>query len=357
VSLTVLSVAYPFAPVGPDAVGGAEQVLTQLERALVKAGHRSIVIACEGSQAAGTLLTVPAYSGVLDDKKEIAWAHHRDVLAQALARYPVDIVHMHGIDYFAYLPAPGVPVLCTLHGPMTWYPWEALWPGRPDTWLHCVSESQHATVMNGMPVLAPIENGVPIDDLQGRHAKRDFALFLGRICPEKGVHLAIDAAKAADVPLLIAGEIFGYEAHRKYFTEEIEPRLDAKRRYLGPAGFARKRRLLNAARCLLVASPEAETSSLVTREAIACGTPVIAFPNGALPESVRDGRTGFLVDDVAGMARAIGRSREIDPETCRRFARDHFSIERMRARYVETYGAVIKSARRAVRSARVSGAA
>lgn len=356
-TLTVLSVAYPFAPVGLDAVGGAEQVLSQLDHALVKAGHRSIVVACEGSKAAGTLVPVPAIAPPLDGLKEAAWESHRRTIAAALDQWPVDIVHMHGLDYFAYLPAPGIPVLCTLHCPLTWYPWEALWPGRPDTWLHCVSQTQQATLMPKMPVLAPIENGVPVDALQARHAKRDFALSLGRICPEKGVHLAITAAKEADLPLLIAGEVFGYEAHRSYFADVVEPLLDAKRRYIGPVGFARKRRLLTAARCLLVASPEAETSSLVAREALACGTPVIAFANGALPESVHDGRTGFLVEDVSAMAAAIRRAGDIDPAVCRGFARDHFSFDRMVARYLETYEAVIATARLAARPARAFGAA
>lgn len=356
-TLTVLSVAYPFAPVGPDAVGGAEQVLSQLDRALVRAGHRSIVIACERSQAADVLVTVPGYPGSLDGRKEVAWDLHRRAIAEVLARHPVDIVHMHGIDFFAYLPEPGVPVLATLHGPLSWYPHEALFPDRPDTWLHCVSDTQHATVRDGMPMVAPIENGVPVDELQGPHAKRGFALFLGRICPEKGVHLAVEAAKAADVPLLVAGEIFAYEAHQRYFVEEVAPLLDAERRYVGPAGFARKRRLLNAARCLLVTSPEAETSSLVTREAIAAGTPVIAFPNGALPESVRDGRTGFLVRDVAEMAAAIPRAGEIERETCRAFARQHFSFDRMVSRYVGTYEAIVRTARRSVRRAGAKGAA
>ena len=248
-TLTILSVAYPLAPVGIDAGGGAEQVLTALDRALVTAGHRSLVVACAGSSAFGQLIEVSREGGLLDQAaRERAWARHRAAITAALARWPVDLVHMHGIDFDAYLPAPGVPVLATLHLPPSWYPPEALRPKRPDTWLNCVSAAQHAACPSTPNLLAPISNGVAVEALAARHAKRGFALVVCRICPEKGVHLAIEAAKTAGVTLLIAGEVSGYEAHRRYFAEEVAPRLDRRRRFNGPVGFARKRRLMTAAR-------------------------------------------------------------------------------------------------------------
>jgi glycosyltransferase involved in cell wall biosynthesis len=208
-----------------------------------------------------------------------------------------------------------------------------------------VSEAQHRDCPPGLALLPPIPNGVDVDAFAGRHAKRSFALMLGRICPEKGVHLALDAAKQAGIPLLIAGEVYGYAAHRRYFDDEVRPRLDRQRRFLGPVGFARKRRLLNAARCLLVASLAPETSSLVAREAAAAGTPVIAFPNGALAETVEHGRTGFLVDDVGAMAAAIGHAGALDSETCRHVARERFRADTMIAAYLDVYARL--AARRA----------
>jgi glycosyltransferase involved in cell wall biosynthesis len=161
---------------------------------------------------------------------------------------------------------------------------------------------------------------------------------LGRICPEKGFHLALDAAIEAGTPLLLAGEIFRYQAHERYFWEEIQPRLNGStRRFLGPVGVARKRRLLAGARCLLVPSLVPETSSLVSMEALACGTPVVAFPSGALAEIVDHGRTGFLVKDFREMAEAIRAVGTIDPEECRRAARERFSSKRMLERYLEMY--------------------
>ncbi|HEX2135708.1 MAG TPA: glycosyltransferase [Microvirga sp.] len=337
-TLTVLNVAYPFAPVSVDAVGGAEQVLARLDLALARAGHRSLVIACEGSRTAGALLPLPCPRGAVDDAARSA-AHERmrEIIAVALRRRPVDLVHLHGVDFHAYLPPPGVPALATLHLPPGFYAPEALAPARPDTWLHAVSHAQHAACPPSPVLLPPIENGVPVEELAARHAKRRFALVLGRICPEKGVHLAIEAARQADMPLVIAGEVFPYEAHRRYFEEEVRPRLDGRRRFIGPIGFARKRRLLTAAQCLLVPSLAPETSSLVAREAIACGTPVIAFPNGALPETVDDGRTGFLVGDVDAMARAIAAAPRLSPALCRRIARERFSEARMIERYFALY--------------------
>ena len=339
-SLTVLSVAYPLARVSPDSTGGSEQVLSTLDRALVAGGHRSIVVAPEGSRVAGKLAPIPWATGTLDERaKAEAQAANRAAIARVLARAAVDLVHLHGIDFDAYLPPPGPPVLATLHLPPAWYGAGALRPVRPRTFLNCVSAAQHAICPPSPALAEPIENGVPVARLAAaRHARRGFALLLGRICPEKGIHLALDAAHRADVPLLVAGEVYGYAAHRDYFETEVRPRLDARRRFIGPVGFARKRRLLSAARCLLVPSLAEETSSLVVREAAACGTPVVAFPNGAIAAAVIEGVTGYLVDGSDAMAEAIGRVGAIDPERCRAMARDRFDEAAMVARYLSLYG-------------------
>ncbi len=346
-SLTILSVAYPLAPVGRDACGGAEQVLAALDRALSAAGHRSIVVAQEGSEVTGVLASVPRRVRRLSDAvREACWPAHAEAIRTALRRWPVDLVHMHGLDFCSYLPPPGPPVLATLHLPPSWHPCEALRPTRPDTWINCVSMAAHRDCPKGPALLPPIENGVPVAALgPTRHAKRSFALFLGRICPEKGVHLAVEAAKRAGISLLVAGEVYPYEAHERYFAEEVAPALDPQRRFIGPVGFARKRRLLSAARCVLIPSLAAETSSLVAREAAACGTPVVAFPSGALGETIEHGRTGFLVDDVQAMADAIRACGGIDPEACRRTARRRFSLEAMTSRYLALYAELARSRR------------
>lgn len=337
-SLTILSIAYPFASVGPDAVGGAEQILSHLDRVLTRSGHTSLVIAREDSIVEGIRISVPRIDGTIDAAKRTA-AHEylRRAIRQALGRWNVDVVHMHGIDFASDLPSAGVPVLATLHLPVDWYPAGALYPSRPQTWLNCVSRAQHANCRANPKLLPPIENGVDLDTFAHSFRKRDFALMLTRICPEKGIHLAIEAAKQADVPLLIAGDVFPYSEHRRYFAEAVAPRLNRRCRFIGPVGSTRKGRLLASARGVLVPSLVPETSSLVACEALSSGTPVVAFSRGALPDIVEHGRTGFLVRTVEEMAIALTEVNHLAPETCRAVARQRFSDRRMAARYLSVY--------------------
>lgn len=343
--LTVLSVAFPLTPVGPDAVGGAEQVLANMDAELTARGHRSIVVAAEGSEASGELVPVPAWSGDLcDEVRQWAREQHRRAIQQALRERPVDIVHIHGFDWYAYMPAGRVPVLATLHLPPAWYPQDAWLMERECSWLNCVSHSQRASCRASHMPVAVVENGVPLARLRTRVRKRNYAVALGRICPEKGFHLALDSCRRADVPMFLAGGLFRYETHVRYFEEEIRPRLDTRRRYIGPASLARKRRLLAGARCLLVPSLAPETSSLVSMEALACGTPVVAFGSGALPEIVEHGRTGFIVRDADEMTEALDCVHAIDPEECRKVARERFSAARMANDYIALYERMLAAA-------------
>lgn len=344
----MLNVAYPFAPIGPDAVGGAEQIVTQLDAALAHDGHESIVMACEGSVTNGILLATRKPSGILSEaERRSIHEQYRYTMDKFLEKWPIDLIHMHGVDFYEYLPPPGVPVLVTLHLPVHWYPKKIFHLERPRTYLHCVSTRQHGCCPPCTNLLGEIENGVPSELLASRHARRNFVVTMGRICPEKGFHLALEAAKRAQTPLLLAGEIFRYEAHESYFKDEIAPRLDRLRRFIGPIGFRRKRRLLSSARCLLAPSLAPETSSLVAMESLACGTPVIAFRTGALADIVEDGKTGFLVDDEREMAEAIPAARSLDRDLCRQVARERFSQLDMIQKYFSAYEGLVTEARAA----------
>lgn len=335
-SFTVLSVAYPLAPVSPDATGGAEQVLAALDRAFLRRGLRSLVVAREDSRVAGMLIPLPNRPGPLDETaREAARAAAREAIAAALRNYQVDLVHLHGIDFHAYLPA-GVPVLSTLHLPPAWYPPQVFADFR--TYLNCVSSSQQRACPPCPRLLDPIPNGIDPALFLSSADKQDYALALGRICPEKGFHLALDAAQQAGIRLVLAGELYPYPEHLQYFEEQIRPRLDGQTRlWIGAASLARKRELLARARCVLIPSPVAETSSLVAMEATASGTPVIAYPKGALTDLVEHGETGFLVHDVAGMARAIAAASTLSPATCRLWAEERFSVSRTVEGYLDAY--------------------
>jgi glycosyltransferase involved in cell wall biosynthesis len=251
---------------------------------------------------------------------------------------------MHGIDFYTYLPPVGVPVLVTLHLPPTWYPAEIFYLHRPQTFLHCVSAAQRRACPPGAMLLPDIENGVPVAALPPQHKKRHFALMLGRICPEKGFHMGLDAAAQAHMPTLLAGKVFRYAAHEQYFQHEIVPRLGGIHRFLGPIGGVRKQRLLARARCLLAPSLAPETSSLVAMEALACGTPVIAFPAGALPDIVEHGKTGFLVHNVQEMAEAMAVVGSLDPALCHATAQRRFSLDAMIERYFSVYRYLVAKA-------------
>ena len=341
--LKILNVAYSLAPVAASTAGGAEQVVKCLDDALVEAGHCSIVLAAEGSKVSGELWTIPATGERIIDPQvasEIKAAQTRAIGEILKARH-IDLIHMHGIDFCHCLPPPGIPVLATLHLPIECYGEEIFRLNRPETYLNCVSRNQWQSLPSNLSVRTFIDNGVPIQSEPTSHKKRGFAAALGRICPEKGFHLALRAAKKAGVPLFLAGKPFRYPAHEAYFQKEILPLLDQQRRFIGSVGTVAKHWLLSAAQCLLVPSLVSETSSLVSMEALACGTPVVAFRAGALPDIIDHGRTGFLVNSESEMAEAIPATCELDPEVCRAVVRERFSLKRMTQAYLALYKELI----------------
>lgn len=355
-TLTVLSIAYSFAPVGPYTVGGAEQILTELDSALMAAGHRSLVLACEGSQTVGELFSISWLGdGLYDADRELWWKKQRQRdLDRILATNEVDLIHMHGLDFHEYKLPPEIPVLITLHLPISWYP--------PDIWsryaanvqFQCVSETQRLSCPAELAESPVILSGVVLPAWTEK--KAEFAMALGRICPEKNQHEALEAGSLAGLRVLLGGQVFPYQEHRTYFQERILPRLGGqgagiKHEFLGPLAPVRKWQLLAEAKCLLHPTLAPETSSLVAMEAMAAGTPVVAYPSGALPEIIDDGFTGFLVDNVEDMAEAIDHIQELKPEDCRAVARERFSRERMIQEYFLLYSAMTRREMREKRCA------
>ena len=319
--MRVLSVAFPAIPVGTAVAAGAEQVLSMLDTGLVERGHHSVVIAAAGSKTAGQL---------------VESCCHRKAIERVLHAGSVDLIHFHGLDFPQYLPETDLPMLATLHLPVSFYPEHTIEDCRSRGMVvNCVSRSQASSFphLYGVPVIG---NGIPtqffVPDNPG-----GYVLWLGRICPEKGTHIALEAARRVDMPLVVAGPVHPYEAHRQYFSQCVEPWLDDKRRYIGPVGPEEKRRLLARAYCLLVPCFVAETSSLVAMEALSCGTPVVALRQGALPEIVDDGETGFIVDSAEKMCEAMTQAGCLSRRLCRERAVERFDSRRMIENYLTLY--------------------
>jgi glycosyltransferase involved in cell wall biosynthesis len=199
-----------------------------------------------------------------------------------------------------------------------------------DGYFVSISNSDRAP---GLNYLATVYNGIDLGLYPLQQSAGDHLVFLGRIHPDKGVHLAIEVARLTGLPLLIAGII----QDRTYFREQVEPHLNETIRYIGPVDVAGKNELFRRARALLHLNTIPERFGLVLVEANAAGVPVIAMDLGSCREVIEDGQTGFLVDNVRGAALALERLSAIDRGACRRRVQERFSIEAMVESYERVY--------------------
>lgn len=340
----VLFVAYPMLPVSDASCGGAEQMLWTLEQEMARRGIRTAVAACEGSCVAGELIETGRPPSATDAFEFRAAEHSRRVLS-ALAKREFDIIHDKSGFWWEYAGEVSSPVLATLHLPRSFYP-ERLFRSIPsNVFFNCVSNSQARAFHDVPRMLGVVPNGIVLERFTFARKKKDYVLWLGRVCPEKAPHLAIDAAQRAGVPLVMAGQVYRFAWHEEYFEREIKPRLERggdQVTWIEQPSFEEKVALIAGARAILLSTQAPETSSLVAMEAAACGTPVIAFPHGAIPEIVRHGVTGYLVDDWKSMAHAIADVDALWPEDARQLAEQEFSSRRMAEGYERIYGEVAK---------------
>lgn len=239
-----------------------------------------------------------------------------------------------------------VPMLTTLHNNLTKES-QFIWSNYRG-WYNTISRTQHQS-MPEMPCACyagVVYNGIDVDSFPFATCKSDYALFLGRFAPEKAPHLAIEAAQRVGIRLVMAGKIAAPE-EREYFEALVRPKIDGSSvEFLGEADGTLKRELYKNARCLLAPIQWDEPFGLVMIEAMACGTPPIAYNRGAAPELIRDRETGFLVDDVEGMACAIRRAGDIDPYVCRRHVEETFSPSALADNYLNIYERILAAERR-----------
>jgi glycosyltransferase involved in cell wall biosynthesis len=341
--LRILYVAYPMLPVSAESCGGAEQMLWALEAEMARRGHQTAVAACEGSRIAGELFATGAAPREPDRFEQREAEHAARILAylartqQSPERF--DLIHDESGWFWPHAAEAGAPVLATLHLPRGFYPARAFDGLPPNLFFNCVSSTQLRTCYDLPRMLGVVRNGIRLEMFPPPQIGREtYLLWIGRICEEKGAHVAIEVACRAGLPLVIAGDVYPFSYHRAYFEREIRPHVgQGSVRYAGPLKFEEKLELLRRARALLLPSLVDETSSLVAMEAMACGTPVLAFRRGAIPEVVNDGVTGFLVDSAEEMARAVEWVGEINPLACRMRVEEQFSASRMAAEYERLY--------------------
>lgn len=342
--LNVLYVGYPLLPINDESCGGAEQMLAVLEAEISRRGYRTTVAGCEGSRACGAMLITGQELSEPDRFEERNREHCARVLEE-ICTGDFDLVHDKSGSFWQHAAEIHVPVLATLHLPRSFYPADALASSPPNLFFNCVSDAQ-ARSFDGLPaLLGVVRNGIALDRFQLSAAKQDYLLWLGRVCEEKGAHLAIEVAHSTGLPLIIAGQVYPFSYHQQYYAREIRPwlrREHPKVCFVETPTFAMKRKLLSEAKALLIPSLVDETSSLAAMEAMACGTPVVGFRRGAIPDIVLDGQTGFIVNAVQEMAAAIWSCENIDPHACRAHVETHYSASRMASEYEALYQSVLR---------------
>lgn len=343
-SLQILYVAYPLATVSDESCGGAEQMLWVVEREMRSRGHLTTVAACTHSRVSGELLDTGAPATRFDQLAERDAEHNARVL-RCLRERRFDLVHDEGGRFWTHARAVDAPVLATLNLPRSFYPTDAFLDVPDNLYFNCVSYTQARSFVDVPQMMGVIPNGLPLDRFPFTSQKDEYLVWLGRICEEKGLHIAVRVAERARMPLVILGPSYLYPRDKEYFDRSVAPNMTSSCKFVGSPSFAEKVAILRHARALLMPSLLPETSSLVCLEAMACGTPAIAFRNGALPEVVIDGVTGFVVGTEQEMVEATSRVQQLRPAACRVHVERNHSATAMADSYEKFYRALAEGSR------------
>lgn len=341
--LKILFIAYPLLAVSEASAGGAEQVLWTLERTLHTMGHDTWVAASSGSQISGKLVET-GEPGTDLDALEDREVRMRETVLELLQRDSFDCIHDMSGSWWKHAQGVEEPVLATLHLPRSYYAQNTFSEYHANVSFNCVSLKQRESFADLPRMLAPVPNGIALERFLEKppmaREERSYLLWLGRVCEEKGPHSALDVAFAAQEKLILAGKVYPFLYHQKFYAREVLPRIRRSRhkaKLVMEPSFVEKLSLLRHAKALLITSTAPETSSIVAMEAAACGTPVLALDTGAVREVVRESVTGWLARDLEHLRSLLSLLPEIDPEACVRYAQHNFSARAMAERYIERY--------------------
>ncbi|HEX2699209.1 MAG TPA: glycosyltransferase family 4 protein [Acidimicrobiales bacterium] len=337
--MRIAVIAPPWTPVPPALYGGIELVVDRLANGFHKAGHDVLLFTTGDS----TCPVPRAWALEEAEHQRIGMVvpELRHIMAAYDAVQDYDIVHDHTVMGPVYAQRfPDLHVVTTVHGPFN-HELSDLYgrmaaDGVP---LIGISHAQSRPVPD-IPIARVIHHGLDADAFPVGKGEGGYYLFLGRMSPDKGAHRATEICYKAGVPLLMAAKMREPWEH-EYFDANVRPYLNDQIRYLGEVAHEEKIDLLANARGLIFPIRWNEPFGMVMLEAMACGTPVLAFPEGAAPEVVEHGKTGFLCADEGEMIDAIGRIDEIDRADCRASVEGYFSADRMVAEHVELFTKIV----------------
>jgi glycosyltransferase involved in cell wall biosynthesis len=341
--LRVAMLSPPWITIPPPGYGGIEVVLDLLCSALVRRGHDVTLFAAPGSRSEATV--VSPLNKAHPDEIEHA-LHESDHVSRTFemveagepGALPYDVIHDHcGFTALAMADRVAAPLVHTLHGPLDDDPCVHAFYDHHGHKVMAValSEAQAKQAPAGLAVEAVIPNPIDVSawPLVGR--KDDYLLWIGRMTEGKGPQRALEVARRCGANLVLAGPV--QPGQEDFFEAEVAPHLHSSAvSYVGEVGGRPKQDLFAHARGLLMPIRWSEPFGMVMVEALATGTPVIAFPEASAPEIVEDGHNGFLVDDEEEMAAATARLASIDPRACRESAR-RFDSDRIASQYLAIY--------------------
>jgi len=339
--MRIAQVAPLWIPVPPYTYGGIEFVISILTEELVKKGHRVTLFASGDSKTSAELIPIWP-KGLWRARPSAPHAVFGLLYHELLKRKDeFDIIHDHCEFYTTpFSPLFTCPIVSTIHHPI-YEEMIILFKKYRQINYVAISKNQKKSAP-GVNFVKVIYHGLPLERFPFNLRPENYLLWLSKITPQKGPLEAIEVAKKAGEKLILAGII--PQEYEDYFEYRIRPLIDGEQiQFVGAANFQKKIELFSGAKALLYPIRRAEPFGLVVIESMACGTPVIAYKEGSMPEIIKDGKTGFLVSNQEEMINALRKIDQIRRINCRRHVVRKFNLQKMVNKYEALYNTLIKS--------------